>query len=454
MNQALDDLVAQALINALPQEDLTANQQQAQQMPPQPVDIPGLPPAVLNEIARRHSTRAGAFQRRDDPYRNTSLQELPRFGYTPGTVLDDAADTSDDDSVAAEEDIEFFDLSHIGEARQTAPDRETMAVNSKGDELNLYYHREEPERQAFRIALAQFEQQHPDRFTKFEHHMQNAHVISEAEVRTYDIIAWASSSLPAFAQKPLKELQQYYHKEIRLRYELAVLERRQHDGIDRLSADQQYAAMRSGKAYYGYETVDRARDIRDFEVRFEGRLALKHMLAELEVRLVRLEFATVKERQGNHAWVDAACLDRKVMVWIEAAESHLGRCFAVVGRSIFAGSLLASTASTEAAPLVHLAAPEDVAAYDAVKSAIELAKAKLTKRKKLVNAVINLRRWHTQKLSEFEQAVENDGGTIVSAGTAQLDEEAKSLALSVDAAEERLTQEVGEGWEWAEPQGG
>ncbi|KAK5117061.1 hypothetical protein LTR85_008992 [Meristemomyces frigidus] len=420
-------------------------------MPSRPAIVPGLYTALAAEGLRRSQrtqNRTGATLHRDDPYLNTSLEEQPplRHEHTLPNI-----DGSDDEEVRLEGGADrYADPETLLDDRRdrTEMDQEKKVADAKGDELTLHYRKEERAKQAVRVALQQLEQRHPGpTFANFKKHLTNAMIISAANVRVYDILSWAMPSVPADFRKPFIELQTYYHQEARLWYELAVLERRE-KSIDGWSEDHQYGAERFGKAHYGYETIYRPNGLQDFRVRFEGRLQLKHMLAGLEAREVRLTFAAKGERHGERRWEEFGCLDRKVMTWIEAAEAHLERSFSAITTPATSSSNAGPLSTTKPlATAVRLTAKPDVDAYYTLVAALTNVKAKLEKRKNLVSKIRALRSQHAKDLAAFEKAVDGGPSTVVPEDIEALDAELKKLVQKIDAAEQELTAEVGVGWE-------
>ncbi|KAF2764573.1 hypothetical protein EJ03DRAFT_339690 [Teratosphaeria nubilosa] len=193
---------------------------------------------------------------------------------------------------------------------------------SLANELYAHYLKEEDARYNFTFALFALRHNDPEVYAKFAAHLLNAAVISRADVWIYDIALWYGKGLPEYVLLPLRDLSSYYHKEVKLQGDLAFAEGRikEHalESWER-DGDCEYAYRRAkhGKANYGFETTSPG--YAEFAPRFEGRQQLKWILAALETRLVRLEFASIKERHGNLVWNADRNVDRKVWSWMVQA---------------------------------------------------------------------------------------------------------------------------------------
>ncbi|KAH9844745.1 hypothetical protein Tdes44962_MAKER07090 [Teratosphaeria destructans] len=196
-------------------------------------------------------------------------------------------------------------------------------------QLYAHYLLEEDARYDFTSALCALRHNDPEVFAKFAAHLLNAAVISRAEVRTYDIALWYGKGLPEYVLVPLRNLCAYYHKEVKLQGDLAFAEDRVEEDLTHTieswegCSDYEYAyrCAKRGTANYGFETTSSG--YAEFAPRFKGRQQLKWILAALEARLVRLEFAGIKERHGHLMWSSGRNVDLKVWLWVMQAGNFI-----------------------------------------------------------------------------------------------------------------------------------
>lgn len=348
---------------------------------------------------------------REDPYANTSLAGVPPIRYrhviTTLNIHDDEFDYEDD----------IQPITHAEALEMAALQDNQAAANRIGDELTLHYRTEEPLRQSFRLSLQRFEQREPTGFADFRSHMLNAHLFSPAEVRRYDIIAWFARDLPAYVDEPLEALQGYYHQEAHLRAHLATLEGR---GVqDDSSQDQEYAVLRYGKAKYGYETKENVGGdgYHVFRPLFEGRLQLRWIIAGVEIRRIRVSFALPGERHGKWAWEHEKCVERKVMGWIVAAESHL--------------------VATDFEVTSH----EEQDVFEEAEQQLEVARERIQARKEKVEALRELRK-------QKEEKVAGMGGV----GSVEMVQEVAELERRIEELVQIMEEVYGlrKWWDWVQ----
>lgn len=415
-----------------------------------------------------------------DLYRNTALEEEPRFTYRQG--LGPAAGTQQDHRSASDPDEtqvgsatssdSSFSPSRVGAAmdaqaevrRQIRAQRAELQfqreffgiaqADAMSDQLRQHYEQEAALRQAFTTAASQLSKDQPKLFAQFKDHMTNAYVASPSQARSHDILSWFRG-LPAPLSKAIKELQTYYHKEAHLRFQQAGLEQRVVNGVDKVicleewSDDHQYAVDRRGKAGYGFETTS-TKGYEIFTIRIAdaqpARLVLRYLMAGVDVRIVRLEHAALNERYGRKKWEES--VEKKVLAWIEAAEEYLAFRLNFVGQSAITTPFACQEMErNQAAVAFGLTADQADPLYVTLTKKLAGWRKVIQSRHRLVRDVLRLRAGHAKALDDAERAAGNQGLSAKQKGTADL--EARDFGLRLLSAEKAMDTEYGRGrWEW------
>ncbi|KAI7277218.1 hypothetical protein KC345_g6734 [Hortaea werneckii] len=214
---------------------------------------------------------------------------------------------------------------------QNNPER----ADELGDQLHAHYLLRAAKRQDLADAIAELTQTFPAPSHRLTTHLTNAALASKSPVRTYDILGWMAPALPPDVAAALNAWQEYLHQEVFLRSRLARYEWRNTAAdlagiprggrLDEWTSDDQFAAEASRSSRFGLETRDSMGGLQTFEQIYEGRemgMQVEFVRAGLEVRQVRLEFARRSERYGGSRakeWEAGRNVDRKVLLWIEAA---------------------------------------------------------------------------------------------------------------------------------------
>jgi len=193
------------------------------------------------------------------------------------------------------------------------------------DRLNEHYMTQVPLLHVFKVSLSEFAESDPNGFKAFKKHMINAHVVSSADVRAYDIMRWFKKDLPQNVKLSLNDVSRYYHKEAVLRSELKHAEGRC-DG-DHLKNDEEWAAELGVGEPFGLEQGDPIQNgVTDYVTRFSGRLQIKHLIASFETREVFLEHADRTDRYpakaDHHRDGDVTSVDTLVVEWSKSARDY------------------------------------------------------------------------------------------------------------------------------------
>ena len=163
-------------------------------------------------------------------------------------------------------------------------------------------------KQLLRARLSTYETEDLAGFAVFFKHVLDAHVVSEADVRVYDIIRWYKA-IPTYVRDPLLDLIEHYHREAIVRQSIKKSEIEAgtwHDpqSVRRSENDEVYAAgpTGNGQEHFGYEHSQLKNGFGDYRPRFEGALQLKHLAASLRVRKVRLQYLDRRGKLPKMMW--------------------------------------------------------------------------------------------------------------------------------------------------------
>lgn len=162
--------------------------------------------------------------------------------------------------------------------------------------LDEHYRTLDPLLQVLRFSMREYEQEDPAGYQAFHNHILNAYIVSEADVRIYDILRWYTK-IPLNVKLPLNDLSRYYHQEAVLRTDLRRAEGRLVGNP--LLDDEQYAAEFGIDRSFGFNRThadDNVNGPTAYLPRFSGLRQIKHLQASFEVRKVRLEHADMSER--------------------------------------------------------------------------------------------------------------------------------------------------------------
>lgn len=265
-----------------------------------------------------------AFQRVQFPdhFQNTSLEEENPTNSDP-TVTDHDYARRQARRQAMPEEMHMEELSRLlTEVTDHYNDVVNEDINESAEKawslLRAHYSTKESILNIFKHAMSGFAKSNPKQHKAFQKHIINAHIVAASDVRAHDIISWFND-IPHEVAVALKDLQRYYHKQSRLRYDLKHAEKRCGTGDVRghLRDEEDYAVMHDYRrkngdfVCFGYEaeseepTGERPLGSMvpngpfEYQPRFEGRLAVKHLQASYDVRVILENSHTSDPRNTN-----------------------------------------------------------------------------------------------------------------------------------------------------------
>ncbi|KAK4543780.1 hypothetical protein LTR36_004813 [Oleoguttula mirabilis] len=288
------------------------------EMPPHESLTQAIDQAVL-DVPDFLNLIAGDVDNHIESHQDRSRQEPEARPIPYGTQLILAADLRDNE--------------HSGEsyeerrARRHTAIEETQAVPARRDadhegyKLTKHYRKLPRLLKMFKTNLDQYAKQDAAGFKAFQAHIINAHIVTSADVRAYDIIRWYTK-IPQNVKLPLNDLSRYYHEEAVLRSNLKHAEHRCEG--NHLYDDEEFAVERFGCPDFGFEDHTNDEPVNgftDYTPRFEGGLQVQHLLACVKVRKVRLEHVDESERCSPSDWTTS--LDARVVDWLLLAKEEV-----------------------------------------------------------------------------------------------------------------------------------
>jgi len=207
-------------------------------------------------------------------------------------------------------------------ANATPPPGPTDVRRADGayEALNKHYRLENANVEAFTDALIKWKADDAEAHAVFHNFALKVLISSPADVRRYDTLGWYRG-LPEHVNTALVKIQTHYREEAVLRLALGRAEERNEEGYSWVDDDETFAATQRDSTPFGFATNSRKNGLASFRPREIGAGTLRVLLAQLEVRLVRLEHAPREERFGSRGWQRS--VDGMVSKWITRALIHI-----------------------------------------------------------------------------------------------------------------------------------
>lgn len=234
-----------------------------------------------------------------DLFINTSLEPpiLPRAQPQSTTQYEHQLEELVDEDIAARLEAQATErqiVLHVAEASRQADEADDILREVRQRKCVVL--------QRFEQALKRFESDDKEAHDAFYKHCLNAFLVTSADVRSFDIVRWYRD-LPEDLSNALFEVCFWEHSEAKTRVNMDNFQ--QQAGLVEMDIvqEERYAAARYGQPDFRFEvTSKRQQGLDVFDSQGQGERMIQNIIANLQVRMVRLQYAESNLRYQYNKW--------------------------------------------------------------------------------------------------------------------------------------------------------